>query len=302
MKLTPWFIAIGIAELDALLRVVDRELVRRLRDPTAPTAVPGRVKSSVCIAILKPSPSSPSRFPTGTTTSWNATADVSVARWPILSRCFSIVTPRRPSGRRTPSARGVPFDLVGRGEADDPGRLARVRDEHLRAVDDVLVRPRARPSSGCPATSEPAPGSESPKQQRIGSETSGASHSRFCSSVPAIRSGPPRGRSRRWRCRCRSSPSRAPRRRASRRTPRLGPPNASGRWRFISPSSCAFATPRPDAAGARRLGRLRPDLLRREVARERAKLLLLVGERERNAVRAPLSPSSPCRLLGEFVD
>ena len=49
--------------------------------------------SSVCIAILKPSPSSPSLFAAGTFTSWKASAEVSVARWPILSRCFSIVTP-----------------------------------------------------------------------------------------------------------------------------------------------------------------------------------------------------------------
>ena len=41
-----------------------------------------------------------------------------------------------------------------------------------------------------PETSEPAPGSERPKQPRIGSSTSGMSHSRFCSSVPAIRIGP----------------------------------------------------------------------------------------------------------------
>jgi hypothetical protein len=64
--------------------------------PTAPIAVPGRVKSSVAIAILKPSPSSPSRFSAGTRTSWSANADVSVARWPIFSRCFSIATPGVP--------------------------------------------------------------------------------------------------------------------------------------------------------------------------------------------------------------
>ena len=55
--------------------------------------MPGRVKSSVAMAILNPSPSSPRRFAAGTRTSWSAKADVSVARWPIFSRCFSIVTP-----------------------------------------------------------------------------------------------------------------------------------------------------------------------------------------------------------------
>ena len=37
------------------------------------------------------------------------------------------------------------------------------------------------------------------------------------------------------------------------------------------------------------LGRLGADLLLREVARERAKLALLVGERERDAARRPVS-------------
>ena len=94
MKLTPWCIAIGMLERDALLRVRrPRARSAACATPTAPIAVPGRVKSSVAIAILKPSPSSPMRFATGTRTSWSANADVSVARWPILSRCYSIVTP-----------------------------------------------------------------------------------------------------------------------------------------------------------------------------------------------------------------
>ena len=40
-----------------------------------------------------------------------------------------------------------------------------------------------------PDTSEPAPGSVSPKQPSTGASTSGPSHSRFCSSVPASRIG-----------------------------------------------------------------------------------------------------------------
>ena len=50
------------------------------------------------MAILKPSPSPPSRFAAGTTTSWKAIAEVSVERWPILSRCFSTVTPSASMG------------------------------------------------------------------------------------------------------------------------------------------------------------------------------------------------------------
>src|SRR6266540_1899067 len=40
-----------------------------------------------------------------------------------------------------------------------------------------------------PETSEPAFGSVSAKEQRSGSSTSGGSHLRFCSSVPASRTG-----------------------------------------------------------------------------------------------------------------
>ena len=141
MNLTPWFIAIGWPNCSRSLRVLDRVLeARPARRPTAPAAVPGRVWSSVCIAILKPSPSSPSRFAAGTCTSWNASAEVSVARWPILSRCFSTVTPvgvaRRRRRRSRPRWPGV---AVGRGEDGEPGGVAGVGDEHLRAVEDVLV-------------------------------------------------------------------------------------------------------------------------------------------------------------------
>jgi len=45
------------------------------------------------MAILKPSPSRPIRLAAGIRASCSANADVSVARWPILSRCDSIVTP-----------------------------------------------------------------------------------------------------------------------------------------------------------------------------------------------------------------
>ena len=94
-----------------------------------------------------------------------------------------------------------------------------------------------------PETSEPAPGSESPKQPRIGSETSGASHSRFCSSVPAIRIGPaarpfaPIEVPMPEQPQLSSSPTSIPSNADS-----SGPPSDSGTWRFISPSSCALAT------------------------------------------------------------
>src|SRR5882724_7241480 len=40
------------------------------------------------------------------------------------------------------------------------------------------------------ATSEPAPGSLRPNEQRIGASSSGGSHVLFCSSLPAMITGP----------------------------------------------------------------------------------------------------------------
>ena len=52
------------------------------------------------------------------------------------------------------------------------------------------------------------------------------------------------------------------------------------------------------------LGRDRPDLLRRELARKRAQFLLFVGEGERDAARDCLldrgHPIAPCRSTGPF--
>ena len=94
-----------------------------------------------------------------------------------------------------------------------------------------------------PDTSDPAPGSESPKQPRIGSETSGASQSRFCSSVPATRIGPaarplaPIDVPMPEQPQLSSSPTSIPSNADS-----SGPPSDSGMWRFMRPSSWALAT------------------------------------------------------------
>ena len=92
------------------------------------------------------------------------------------------------------------------------------------------------------ATSEPASGSVSPKEQRIGSSSRGGSHSRFCSSEPPIRTGPapsvfatidtampaqPQDS---------SSPISIPSKPGN-----PMPPYSSGTCGFISPTSCAFA-------------------------------------------------------------
>ena len=92
------------------------------------------------------------------------------------------------------------------------------------------------------ATSEPAPGSERPNEQRIGSSSSGGSHVAFCSSLPAMITGPaPRPFAEidvpmPVQPQFSSSPTSIPSKQPSPR-----PPYSSGTCRFISPSSCAFA-------------------------------------------------------------
>ncbi len=60
--------------------------------PIAIAATPGRVRSSVIIASLKPLFSSPIRLSAGTSVSLNVIVAVLDARWPILSSFLSTVT------------------------------------------------------------------------------------------------------------------------------------------------------------------------------------------------------------------
>ncbi len=66
--------------------------------PTAIAATPGRVRSSVIIASLKPLFSSPIRFSAGISTSLNEIIAVSEARCPSLSSFLSTVTPSSSRG------------------------------------------------------------------------------------------------------------------------------------------------------------------------------------------------------------
>ena len=60
--------------------------------PTAIAETPGRVRSRVIIASLKPWFSSPSRLPAGTSVSLKVIVAVLEARWPSLSSFLSTVT------------------------------------------------------------------------------------------------------------------------------------------------------------------------------------------------------------------
>ena len=179
---------------------------------------------------------------------------------------------------------------VGLGEDDRPRGVAGVRDERLRAVEDVLVAAAhggrlhaARRRSRRPARRGRTSRGSAPR-------ASGGSQSAFCSSVPAISTGA------------------APRPFAQIEVPIPEQPQQSS-----SPTSIPSKAESAEAAerlghvevhqsdlvrlgdhvrGVRRvlvvLGRLRPDLLLGELARQRAQLPLLLGEGERDAPRHSL--------------
>ena len=166
---------------------------------------------------------------------------MSVARWPILSRCFSTVTPGASIGTMNAERPRCPF--VGSVFAKTTVHAARPAFvmnvfEPLRTYSS----PRRSAVVLMRATSEPASGSLRPNEQRIGSSASGGSHSRFCSSSPAMTTGaepsvfatietamPAQPHES-------SSPISIPAKPGS-----PGPPYSSGTWTFISPTSCAFA-------------------------------------------------------------
>ncbi len=240
-KLIPWFMAIGIPNWTRSFEYWAACSKAARATPTAPIAVPGRVKSRVRIAILKPSPSSPRRLATGTRTSWKASAEVSVERWPILSRCFSTTTPSASAGTTNAVRPRCFFDLsVEANTVNQAAWPALVMNifEPLR----MYSSPFLTAVVWIPETSEPAFGSVRANEVSSGSSTSGGSHARFCSSVPAMTTGP-------WprplatiavpipeQPQQSSSPTSRPS-----KPPSSRPPYASGMCRFISPSSWALA-------------------------------------------------------------
>ena len=166
---------------------------------------------------------------------------MSVARWPILSRCFSIETPSASIGTTNADSPLWPFDLsVDAKTIDQEACPAFVMNifEPLRTYSSprrsavVLIR----------ATSEPASGSERAKEQRIGSSRSGGSHLRFCSSDPAISTGPAPSVFATIETAMPAQPHESSSPMSIPSKPgRPGPPYSSGMWTFMSPSSCAFS-------------------------------------------------------------
>jgi hypothetical protein len=143
--------------------------------------MPMRPASSVFMKLTKPSPSVPSRFSAGTSTSSKISSAVSDARQPSLSSFFPDRKPASDGSDASwpmPSPRilsrsAVSFvrmnELMPRVPADgsvtagDDEHLAdrRVRDEALAAVEDVVAvlahRGRARAAASLPASGSVRP-------------------------------------------------------------------------------------------------------------------------------------------------
>ena len=255
------------------------------------------------MAILKPSPSAPSRFSAGTTTSWKATAEVSVARWPILSRCFSRITPGASIG--ITNAESPLWPLPGSVEAKHTIHAA--WPAFVMNIFEPLTTyssPRRTAVVWMPETSEPAPGSVSPKQPSTGASTSGpepllllllGARDQDRAGREAVR--PDRG-----------ADARAP---PVDLLPHEHPVEgrqlqAAERLRNVQVHQADLVRLGDDVRSMGlmlvTLGRARPDLLLRELARERAQLLLLVAEGERDAARDTGLDSGHRYAPGESID
>ena len=174
---------------------------------------------------------------------------------------------------------------IGLGEDDRPRGVAGVRDERLRAVQDVLV---TAPHRGRLQTRDVRAGVRLREPERAEDRRLEQRRQPRRLLLVGAREDDRAG----------AEPVRADRRADSRAAPvelladehaverrqARGRRSSSGTCRFISPTAWAFAI---TSAGMLRalvvLGGLRPDLLRRELARERAQFLLLVRQGERDA-------------------
>jgi hypothetical protein len=238
------------------------------------------VKSSVCIAILKPSPSSPRRYD-----------DVRererrrVRR--ALAHLVEVLLDRDAGSVHRDDERreaAVTLARVGLGEDDRPRGVARVRDERLRAVQDVLV---AAPLGGGLDAGDVGAGVRLGQAERAEDRLLEERHEPFAPLF--IGAGQQHGACpQRVRGERDGHARAAPGELLADQDPveRLEP-EAAVLLGDVDVHQAELVRLRDDVSRVRLvlvvLGRLRPDLLLGELACERPQLLLLVGQRERNA-------------------
>src|SRR3954447_25628277 len=151
--------------------------------PTQPAATLKRPESSALMATLKPSPTSPSRVSSPTSTASSEMSAVSEAGGPTLPWISLVLNPSAAVGTRKQASPRCPFS--GSVWAKIIATLAKLPIEihcfwpEIFQPPSILVARVERL-----AASEPVLGSVSPKQPSASPEQSLGSHSCFCSSVP----------------------------------------------------------------------------------------------------------------------
>src|SRR5574341_1496715 len=159
----------------------------------APAAMCVRVMSNVRMAILKPSPSAPSRFSTGTSTSSRIRLAVCEARMPIFFSFLPGFTPFQSFSTMKVVTASVPRD----GSTVAKTTYTSARPALVMNVLEPLRMyrsPARRARVAIPAGSEPAPGSVRAYAPRVGRPPGAHLQSHdmyfsFCSSVPPSRMG-----------------------------------------------------------------------------------------------------------------
>ena len=147
-----------------------------------------RPPSSVCMAILKPSPSLPSMFFAGTFISSKNMEHECAALMPIFLSGAARRNPGVSVGTRKAVMPLLPFDLsvmVKRRIASATGPLVIQFFEPLMTYSSPL----RTATVFWAAASEPASGSVRPKQPSFSPRAKGTRNSRFCSSVPNFDTG-----------------------------------------------------------------------------------------------------------------
>jgi hypothetical protein len=157
--------------------------------PTQLAAIVTRPLSSVCIAILKPWPTSPSSASAGTRTPSNDSAAVAWPRRPSLPLISVASKPGVSVGTRNAETPRGPSSLVRAKTRATSAQVPLVMNTLEPSITQSSPSRRARVRR-LPA-SEPWPGSVSPKQPRIRPAAMSGSQRCFCPSVPCRRTDVP---------------------------------------------------------------------------------------------------------------
>src|SRR5581483_11641707 len=187
MSWTNWYLPIGWPNVSRS-RAYSTERSRHARTtPHAPAATVNLPWSSECIAISNPWPSSPIRFSVGTATFTKKSSPVEPAQIPSLFSVSALVNPFMPFSSTNALTPLWPAD--GSVFAKTSAWSATVAYEiQFFCPFRTYTSPSRRAVERIEATSDPAPGSVSPKQASFSPFACGVSQRCFCSSVPYLSS------------------------------------------------------------------------------------------------------------------